>query len=196
METSHQIYQSRLQNTNTGTYFLTPNVSPSPNYRPGCGHLAVVHNGHTDILMEGMLYHFHKEGSVITTHSLEDSIEFPTTCDPNKHTCLGHSPEHIHGPGCGHESVTHKEHVDYLVDNLLHHYHDGHCDIHGSLPVLSFDERSSRLNENSSESSAPLFSSTSLNNHNSSSNSNSHPSTPFYWDDVVNCCCDGNEAVT
>jgi hypothetical protein len=27
----------------------------------------------------------------------------------------------VHGPGCGHEAVPHGDHVDYLVDDHLHH---------------------------------------------------------------------------
>lgn len=37
---------------------------------------------------------------------------------------------HTHGPGCGHETVPHGDHVDYLHDGHLHHMHDGHVDEH------------------------------------------------------------------
>lgn len=36
--------------------------------------------------------------------------------------------EHVHGPSCGHASVRHGDHVDYLHDGHLHHAHDGHVD--------------------------------------------------------------------
>ncbi len=47
------------------------------------------------------------------------------------HALLEHQA-HEHGPDCGHESVTHGDHFDYLVDGHLHHPHDGHCDDHGT----------------------------------------------------------------
>jgi hypothetical protein len=39
----------------------------------------------------------------------------------------GHS--HIHGPGCGHTAVRHKDHVDYL-DRHLHHVNGEHIEEH------------------------------------------------------------------
>jgi hypothetical protein len=36
--------------------------------------------------------------------------------------------KHTHGPGCGHESIIHEDHVDYLHDGHFHHEHDGHYD--------------------------------------------------------------------
>ncbi len=38
---------------------------------------------------------------------------------------------HEHGPGCGHEAVTHGDHVDYLHDGHRHAPHEGHYDEHG-----------------------------------------------------------------
>jgi hypothetical protein len=39
------------------------------------------------------------------------------------------TPDHPHGPGCGHPSVVHAgQHVDYLVDGHAHHAHEGHWD--------------------------------------------------------------------
>lgn len=40
---------------------------------------------------------------------------------------------HYHGPNCGHPIVFHNGHVDYLVNEMLHYPHDGHCDNHGIL---------------------------------------------------------------
>ncbi|CAD8060539.1 unnamed protein product [Paramecium primaurelia] len=40
---------------------------------------------------------------------------------------------HFHGPNCGHPIVIHNEHIDYLVNEMLHYPHDGHCDNHGIL---------------------------------------------------------------
>ena len=39
-------------------------------------------------------------------------------------------PDHVHGPGCGHEAVSHGEHVDYLHDGHRHAPHDDHYDEH------------------------------------------------------------------
>ncbi len=39
--------------------------------------------------------------------------------------------QHEHGPGCGHEAVTHGDHVDYVHDGHRHAAHEGHYDEHG-----------------------------------------------------------------
>jgi zinc transport system permease protein len=39
--------------------------------------------------------------------------------------------EHEHGPECGHPSIVHGDHVDYLHDGHLHAAHQGHYDEHG-----------------------------------------------------------------
>jgi hypothetical protein len=39
----------------------------------------------------------------------------------------GHD-DHVHGPECGHESVEHGDHLDYLHDGHRHSEHDGHWD--------------------------------------------------------------------
>ncbi|HEY7202034.1 MAG TPA: hypothetical protein VIC57_17565 [Candidatus Dormibacteraeota bacterium] len=49
------------------------------------------------------------------------------------HDCEHHGDSHVHGAGCGHEMVTHGDHVDYVVGGHLHHPHDGHCDHHGEV---------------------------------------------------------------
>ena len=38
--------------------------------------------------------------------------------------------EHRHGTDCGHESVEHGDHVDYVHGAHRHAAHDGHCDEH------------------------------------------------------------------
>jgi hypothetical protein len=35
------------------------------------------------------------------------------------HTHANH--DHTHGPGCGHTTIQHGDHVDYLHDGHLHH---------------------------------------------------------------------------
>jgi len=38
--------------------------------------------------------------------------------------------EHEHGPNCGHESVQHGDHIDYIHDGHKHSLHDDHYDEH------------------------------------------------------------------
>lgn len=38
--------------------------------------------------------------------------------------------EHQHGPNCGHETVQHGDHVDYVHDGHKHAEHEGHYDEH------------------------------------------------------------------
>lgn len=38
--------------------------------------------------------------------------------------------DHAHGEGCGHESVQHEDHVDYVHDGHKHAEHDDHYDEH------------------------------------------------------------------
>jgi hypothetical protein len=52
------------------------------------------------------------------------------------HDCGEHDADHVHGPGCGHEAVTHGDHVDYIVGDHLHHPHGDHCDHHGEVEVV------------------------------------------------------------
>ena len=40
--------------------------------------------------------------------------------------------EHRHGPDCGHETVQHDDHVDYLHDGHRHAEHDDHYDEHAT----------------------------------------------------------------
>jgi hypothetical protein len=49
------------------------------------------------------------------------------------HDCEHHDADHVHGPGCGHEAVQHGDHIDYVVDDHLHHPHDDHCHDHGPV---------------------------------------------------------------
>jgi hypothetical protein len=37
---------------------------------------------------------------------------------------------HHHGPGCGHQTISHEGHTDYLHDGHLHHVHGDHVDEH------------------------------------------------------------------
>lgn len=95
----------------------------------GCGHTAIKHGDHTDYLHDGHLHSPH--GDHFDECVIEVSASNPNHCAP--HTCNGHSASHVHGEGCGHESVPHGDHVDYLVDGHLHQPHNGHCDDHGPV---------------------------------------------------------------
>lgn len=51
--------------------------------------------------------------------------------EETKHNAEGHEPDHEHNVGCGHLSIPHHDHTDYIVDGHIHHPHDGHCDDRG-----------------------------------------------------------------
>ncbi|XSC44805.1 hypothetical protein ACF1BQ_046705 [Bradyrhizobium sp. RDT10] len=101
---------------------------------PGCGHIAIRHDGHVDDLHDGHLHHPHEDH--VDEHALAVSATNPDRCTPD-HRCGGHDASHRHGPGCGHEAVHHGDHTDYLVDGHLHHPHGEHCDDHGPLDIVS-----------------------------------------------------------
>jgi hypothetical protein len=99
---------------------------------PGCGHTAVRHEGHVDYLHDGCLHH--PAGTRVEEHRIEVGGANPAECTP-RHDCGNHDHAHMHGPGCGHESVPHGDHTDYLVSGHLHHPHGDHCDDHGPVQV-------------------------------------------------------------
>ena len=101
---------------------------------PNCGHTAIKHGDHVDYIHDGHLHHMH--GDHVDEHTLEVNATNPDTCT-NGHQCSGHDADHVHGPGCGHEAVPHGDHIDYIVDGHLHHQHNGHCDNHGPVEILS-----------------------------------------------------------
>ena len=47
-----------------------------------------------------------------------------------EHQQHGGDHDHVHGPGCSHETVQHGDHVDYLHDGHRHAEHAGHYDEH------------------------------------------------------------------
>ena len=51
-----------------------------------------------------------------------------TTTEHDRHESAEHP--HVHGEGCGHESVQHGDHVDYLHDGQRHASHESHYDVH------------------------------------------------------------------
>lgn len=52
-------------------------------------------------------------------------------------SCQTHNEHnHTHGSGCGHKTIRHDDHTDYMHDSHLHHVHGEHVDEH-SLCVCS-----------------------------------------------------------
>lgn len=92
-----------------------------------CGHTTVKHDDHVDYLHDGHLHHVHDDH--IDEHSLTDGGS--NSC--SNHSCDDHDSSHAHGDSCGHETVPHGDHVDYVVNGHLHYAHDGHCDHHGTV---------------------------------------------------------------
>src|SRR5579871_4875179 len=95
-----------------------------------CGHPAVRHEGHTDYLHDGHLHHAH-DGHT-DEHEIASSSANPADCT-NGHACASHSEAHKHGDACGHESLPHAGHTDYVVAGHLHNPHGSHCDNHGNV---------------------------------------------------------------
>jgi hypothetical protein len=59
----------------------------------------------------------------------EQSAQLPD-CDPHD----GHG--HTHGDDCGHASIAHGEHMDYIHDTHRHAQHDGHWDEHSPVAAM------------------------------------------------------------
>lgn len=92
---------------------------------PGCGHTAIKHDDHTDYLHNGDLHHLDPSKKVVE-HTL-------AAAETKEHVKAATETGHKHGPKCGHESIKHGSHTDYIVDGKLHHVHGDHCDEHGSV---------------------------------------------------------------
>src|SRR5438105_1547685 len=93
----------------------------------GCGHMAIQHGDHTDYVHEGHLHHPH--GDHVDECAIDAAGTNPSACTPS-HACSDHEAGHRHGAGCGHETLPHGGHTDYVVGNHLHHAHESHCDDH------------------------------------------------------------------
>ena len=96
---------------------------------PTCEHQAIRHNGHIDYLHDGHLHHMHMDHT--DEHVIAVNAANPVACTPAI-KCASHT----HGSGCGHETIPHGDHLDYLVDGDLHHPHGDHCDMHGSVQLV------------------------------------------------------------
>ena len=93
-----------------------------------CGHPKVQHDGHVDYLHDGHLHHAHH--GHYDEHQIAVSAANPDGCHPVSCACGGHE-------GCGHPTVSHGDHLDYLIDGRLHHKHGDHCDDHGPVTVVA-----------------------------------------------------------
>lgn len=120
----------------------------------GCGHTAIRHNDHIDYVHDGHLHHVHEDH--VDEHRLDISDTNPDGCHPVKScgceatctcnpctencgcACKGQDHKtHVHGPDCGHEAIPHGDHICYIVNGRLHYPHDGHCDDHGPVEIVS-----------------------------------------------------------
>ena len=72
--------------------------------------------------------------NVDSNKKIKISAQNPESCTSG-HECKGHEKNHKHGPTCGHKTITHGDHTDYVVEGHLHHMHKDHCDHHGSAKV-------------------------------------------------------------
>lgn len=93
-----------------------------------CGHVAVRHGRHTDYLHDGHLHYV--EGDAVYEHAIEESDHNPDVCKPLKE-------HHQHGPRCGHKTIPHGDHMDFVVEGRLHHPHGEHCDDHGPVKITT-----------------------------------------------------------
>ncbi len=101
-------------------------------HSPSCGHTAVIHDGHVDYLHDGHLHHV--ESGKVVEHAISVTAKNPDVCTEGA-SAQGHELGHVHGPNCGHAIVPHGDHMDYLVDGILHHAHGAHCDNHGAVAL-------------------------------------------------------------
>lgn len=99
---------------------------------PECGHKTIVHDDHTDYLHDGHMHHLH--GDHVDEHRLGVGPSNPAACTSD-HACKGHEQAHRHHAQCGHHSVPHGDHVDYIVSGHLHYQHGSHCDHHGAVTI-------------------------------------------------------------
>ncbi|MBT2583211.1 hypothetical protein [Planococcus sp. ISL-109] len=93
-----------------------------------CGHTKIKHEDHIDYVHNGHLHHEHEGHWDECKISVSDTN--PDVCAPMTCGCK-------HDSDCGHELVPHGDHVDYLVNGRLHHVHDGHCDDHGPVELVT-----------------------------------------------------------
>lgn len=76
----------------------------------------------------------------------------------NDHT-MHTEHEHVHGTECGHRSIRHDDHTDYLHAGHLHHVHGDHVDEHaladsGANPAACTPEHACGVHDGGHEHSA------------------------------------------
>ncbi|WHX77656.1 hypothetical protein QNH32_11960 [Priestia flexa] len=93
-----------------------------------CGHTKIMHDGHIDYVHNGHLHHKHNDHW--------DECVIPVN-ETNRDACQLIECGCNYEEDCGYEMVPHGDHMDYLVNGRLHHVHDGHCDDHGPVEVIT-----------------------------------------------------------
>ena len=89
----------------------------SHQHGPECGHVEVNHDDHVDYLHDG---HLHREHD---GHWDE--------CEPSgQHVVHDGAHDCEHNADCGHDTVPHGDHVDYVHEGHRHAAHEGHWDEH------------------------------------------------------------------
>lgn len=83
-----------------------------------CGHATLAHGDHMDFLHDGQVH-----------HPCTDHVDEISTQGPGAH--LSHSAHmHVHTSDCGHEVVSHEDHLDFLHGRHRHAAHTTHYDEH------------------------------------------------------------------
>lgn len=85
-----------------------------------CGHAFIKHGDHLDYIHDGHFHHVTASGQVV-----EHNVRVAASKD---HVKAPAEPGHKHGANCGHASIRHGDHSDYVVDGNVHHVHGDHCD--------------------------------------------------------------------
>jgi DNA-binding transcriptional ArsR family regulator len=89
----------------------------SPDAEPEFGEIAVPHGDHVDYIAGGRFVR------------LNATLSRWVDCEPVDH--LPHRAHaHVHGTGCGHVGVPHRDHIDYLHNGHRHAAHGDHYDDH------------------------------------------------------------------
>lgn len=85
-----------------------------------CGHASIKHSDHVDYMHDGHFHNATASGQVV-----EHSVRVAAA---NDHVKAPAESGHTHGANCGHASIPHGDHSDYVVDGNVHHVHGDHCD--------------------------------------------------------------------
>ena len=70
-----------------------------------------------------------EDATTVDEHVVGTGGANPVACTP-AHACGAYDSAHRHQLGCGHDTVPHADHVDYVVAGHLHH-----PDEHGAVKV-------------------------------------------------------------